>query len=80
MGNHFKDLTSDEKLSVRNMYLDAVLMSLATCLEALPQNAFKSKYREKINTFVANNCTPRPGKNKKSIQPNLQSAVQVSSD
>ena len=48
-----KDLTSDEKLSVRNMYLDAVLMSLATCLEALPQNAFKSKYREKINTFVA---------------------------
>lgn len=78
-GTILKDLTSDEKLSVRNMYLDAVLMSLATCLEALPQNAFKSKYREKINTFVANNCTPRPGKNKKSIQPNLQSAVQVSS-
>ena len=77
-GTIVKDLTSDENLSARNMYLDAVLMSLATCLETLPLNAFKTKYREKVNDFVANSCTPRPGKNKKSIQPNLQSSVQVS--
>ena len=72
-----KDLTSNEKLSVRNMYLDAVLMSLATCLDSLPSNVFKQKLIEKVHVFIDNHCTPRPGQEKRSIQPTLQSSVQV---
>jgi hypothetical protein len=71
------DAIAEDNLSTKNEHLDALLMSLASAMEASPQ--VMGPFRDRIASFVRKYCTPRVGEgHSASVQPPLRPQAVVS--